>query len=127
MEVRENVLTTTAAIVLTMANSTPTFAQQTLEPGQPVVGHLHVVEANLEAQLNHDYNAGIIDPLELANMQRDLDAIKVKEESYRMRSHGMSSECAQRISDRLESFQDRLLAKVSEKGHVATATYVETR
>jgi hypothetical protein len=121
------ILNASAVISLIIGSTGTAFCQSSLEPGQPVVGGLHVVESNLDAQLTHDYNAGLIDPLELANMRRDLDAIKVKEEKYRMRTHGITDEDEQRISDLLTEFQGRLLAKVSEKGHVATATYVEMR
>lgn len=121
------ILNASAVISLIIGSTGTAFCQSSLEPGQPVVGGLHVVESNLDAQLTHDYNAGLIDPLELANMRRDLDAIKVREEKYRMRTHGMTDENEQKISDLLTDFQGRLLAKVSEKGHVATATYVEMR
>lgn len=115
------------AVLATSVTVGAVLAQSTNEPGQPVVGSLHVIEANLDAQLTHDYNAGLIDPLELANMRRDLDAIKVKEEKYRMQSDGLSSDDAQKIADKLTLFQERLLDKVGEKGRVATATYVEMR
>lgn len=125
MKSRNTLLTVTAAIVASFSINLPVSAQSSLEPNQPVVGNLHVVEANLEAQLKHDYNAGLIDPLELANMQRDLDVIKVKEEAFRMRKQGMTDEAEQKIADRLSEFQSRLLSKVADKGHVASATYVE--
>lgn len=124
---RSKFFTTLLGVSAVIAASSTALAQSTLEPGQPVVGKLHVVEANLEAQLSHDYDAGLIDPLELANMRRDLDAIKVKEEKYRMRKHGMSDEKQEKVADLLAEFQSRLLDKVSDKGHVATATYVEIR
>ncbi len=123
-KVTANVLSLAALLI---ASSGAAFSQSSLEPGQPVVGSLHVIESNLDRQLTHDYNAGLIDPLELANMRRDLDAIKVREEKYRMRTHGLSDENEQKIADLLTEFQSRLLDKVSEKGRVATATYVEIR
>lgn len=123
-KVTANVLSLAALLI---ASSGAAFSQSSLEPGQPVVGTLHVIESNLDSQLTHDYNAGLIDPLELANMRRDLDAIKVREEKYRMRTHGLSDENEQKIADLLTEFQSRLLNKVSDKGRVATATYVEIR
>jgi len=58
---------------------------------------------------------GLIDPFELANLTRDLDAIRVKEESYRMRKHGMSDGEFDRVARKLDAFQTDLDRRGAEK------------
>lgn len=121
-------ISTLAAVISLIAGFTaPARAQHSVEPGQPIVGGIHVREVMLENALTSNYLSGIIDPLELANMRRDLDGIKVKEESYRMRASGMTPTAEARIHDKLDLFESRLMQKVADKGRIATATYVEVR
>ncbi len=117
----------TALLTAISGLSLPAMAQHSIEPGQPIVGSIHVREAVLDSQLTNDFNAGLIDPLELANMRRDLDAIKCKEESYRMRSQGLTTSAEARIAARLDVFQDALMAKEAGKGAIASATYTIIR
>ena len=68
----KQIIALTALLTAISAVSLPAMAQHSIEPGQPIVGSIHVREAVLESQLTNDFNAGLINPLELANMRRDL-------------------------------------------------------
>ncbi|HEY9772218.1 MAG TPA: hypothetical protein V6C81_00255 [Planktothrix sp.] len=99
------------AVVITLATAgligLPANAQYSLRE-QPVVGSLHEMEASLTAQLNNDYNAGLIDPFQLSKMTRDLDAIRCREEAFRMRTKGMTPTDEMRIAGKLNMFQANL-------------------
>lgn len=105
--------------------ATPSFAQHSLLYEQPNVGDLHAKEAMLESKLTSAYNLGLIDPLELANMHRDLDAIRVKEDSYRMR--GFSSGGYDSIASRLARFEADLNGRCGEKSNVIAVPVIEYR
>ena len=103
------------------------MAEHSIQPGQPIVGSIHVREAVLESQLTNDFNAGLIDPLELPPCGEISDAIKCKEENYRMRSQGLTATAEAKIAARLDVFQDTLMAKEAGKGAIASATYTIVR
>jgi hypothetical protein len=103
----------------------PAFAQHSLLFEQPNVGDLHVKEAELESRLNIAYNNGLIDPLELANMHRDLDAIRVKEDMCRMK--GLTSGGYRDIKASLFRFQRDLDRRCGEKSNVVALPVVEIR
>jgi hypothetical protein len=106
----------TAALIAASSVAFPANAQYSVMKEQPAVGDLHVKEAQLEAEMASAYQLGLIDPMELANMRRDLDAIRVKEESYRMGSSGLTSGGSARIADRLGMFEGNLQRHCSDKG-----------
>lgn len=105
------ILGTSAASII-MAK--PAEAQYSIVGEQPAVGPLHLKEAQLLKQLNKDYQLGLIDPFELANMTRDLDAIRVREEAYRMGKQGMTVRAAEKISKKLAGFQADLDRRSSQ-------------
>lgn len=103
------------AIASTVCVTLPAQAQYSIVGEQPAVGGLHVKEAHLLAQLNRDYQLGLVDPFELANMTRDLDAIRVREEAFRMRKQGMTPRAMEKIAKDLASFQADLNNRTNEK------------
>lgn len=111
---------TMLAVAAVVSFTLPSRAQYALDE-QPVVGQLHAKEAQLEAQLNRDYQLGVIDPFELANLGRDLDAIRVKEESYRMSRKGMTAHAFGKIFNDLEAFQANLDNRANEKSVIGVA------
>jgi hypothetical protein len=117
MESRQFKLTAvTVALIAASCAAFPANAQYSVMKEQPAVGDLHAKEAQLEAELASAYKLGLIDPLELANMRRDLDAIRVKEESYRMSTSGLTSGGYAHIADRLALFEGNLQKHCSDKG-----------
>ncbi|HEY9714513.1 MAG TPA: hypothetical protein V6C72_13690 [Chroococcales cyanobacterium] len=116
----------TASLLGLCTISLPAFAQYSLFYEQPNVGALHVKEAELDTKLTRAYKLGLIDPLELANMRRDLDAIRVKEESYRMNNNGLTSGGAEHIADRLDQFEQRL-TNHSVKQNVIAVPVIEMK
>jgi len=113
-----------AALIAASFTAFPAQAQYSVMKEQPAIGELHAKEVQLEAKLINAYQLGLIDPMELANMRRDLDAIRVKEESYRMRPSGLTTGGYDRIADRLAWFESNLNAHCSDKGDVIVATPV---
>lgn len=124
MDTKMNTKTTLPSIALAVAAvaafALPSNAEYALDE-QPVVGSLHTMEAHLEKQLNRDYQMGVIDPYELANLGRDLDAIRVKEEKYRMSKKGMTPHAFGKIFNDLQSFQTNLENRTNEKSVIGVA------
>lgn len=108
-------LAVTAMLGTCVTFSLPAHAEYSVFNGQPIAGPLHIKEAQLQQQLNNDYQLGLIDPYELANMGRDLDGIRVKEEAYRMRTRGLTSGGYNRIALKLAQFQGRLNHHCADK------------
>lgn len=106
-----------AAVTMPAAN-----AEYSLDE-QPNVGVLHEKEAQLQAQLNRDYELGLIDPYELSNMTRDLDAIRCKEEAFRMSTHGMTMKSFNRIATKLAQFESNLYHH-SDKGNAVISSNI---
>jgi len=128
MVLKQNKLTALAVAVIAASSvAFPARAQYSVMKEQPAVGDLHAKEAQLEAEMASAYQLGLIDPLELANMRRDLDAIRVKEESYRMRPDGLTSGGYARIADRLTMFEANLQRHCSDKGVVVATPIIEYR
>src|SRR5581483_8308001 len=96
--------------------ATPAFAQSY---EQTSVGTLHAKEAILDGRLTSAYNTGLIDSFELANMRRDLDAIRVKEDAYRMSNNGLTSGGYERIANRLDDFEARLMRHGTKEAVIA--------
>jgi hypothetical protein len=112
----------TLAIGSCVVLTTPALAQYSIKGEQPAVGQLHQQEAQLQAQLDDSYVRGLIDSFELANLTRDLDAIRVKEEDFRMRAQGMSPKAFARVEKRLNAFQSNLNYRCAEKATISVAT-----
>jgi hypothetical protein len=92
----------------------PAQAQYSLNE-QPVVGPIHAEEARLQMQLNDSFQRGLIDSLELANLTRNLDAIRCHEEKFRMSTHGMTPKKQARIEKQLCAFSADLNKRCNEK------------
>jgi len=115
-----------AATAVHTSSAWPVIAQPDLGLGRSVAGETHIKEAGLEAQLTHNFHAGLLDPLELANMRRDLDAIRVKEEAYCMSKNGLEPGDEAKILAKLDAFQSRLDQRTAERRSVqASIIYVD--
>jgi hypothetical protein len=115
----------TLAISLTIiASGLPAFSQQQLSNNQPVTKVSTAVETRIQAKLKLDYSKGLIDSTQNASLQRDFDAILVKEDNYKSRgaSDGMSDKDSGKIVDELAAFEARLdkLAGVSTTAAAAS-------
>ena len=100
-----------------IASALPAFSQQQLSNNQPVTKVSTAVETRIQAKLKLDYSKGLIDSTQNASLQRDFDAILVKEDDYKSRgkADGMSDKDNGKIVDELAAFEARLdkLAGVS--------------
>jgi hypothetical protein len=103
------VLTVSLSLVAVATFTMPAAHAEYSMEDQPSVGVLHEKEAQLQAQLNRDYELGLIDPYELSNMSRDLDAIRCREEAFRMSTRGMTQRSFDRIATELAKFESNLL------------------
>jgi hypothetical protein len=108
MSVKQKVIPTLLAIIASAAFCLPSQAQYSITGEQPVVGSLHQQELHLKEQLNNSYAQGLIDPFELANRTRDLDAIRVHEDALRIRKQRMTANAMQKIVAQLNAFQSDL-------------------
>jgi len=122
MSVEQKTIPTLFAIIASAAFSLPSQAQYSITGEQPAVGNLHQQELHLLQQLNNSYAQGLIDPFELANRTRDLDAIRVHEEGLRMSKHGMNQKGMQKIAAQLNAFQSDLdyRCRLNATGSVAS-------
>lgn len=93
----------------------PAQARFDYDNWQPVKGQIHRQEDRLEKQLNKDYNKGLIDTNELAQLRRDLDGIKVQEDEFRMDHNGLGANDVKCIDKKLNQFQQDLNRAVADK------------
>ena len=84
----------------------PGLSQQELSNNQPVTKLSSAIETRLQAKLKLDYSKGLIDATQLAQMQRDFDAILVHEDDFK--SRGMTSGGRAKIDEQLAQFEARL-------------------
>lgn len=73
----------TPIIAATFIIAVPAMAQVPFTC-QKEVGLVHQKEACLAGQVQRAFNKGLIDPFELAQMQRDLDGIRTEDDYYRI-------------------------------------------
>ncbi|MDZ4836732.1 MAG: hypothetical protein SGJ27_23375 [Candidatus Melainabacteria bacterium] len=113
--------TNKTAISLTVAFGTvlicvlPAQARFDYDNWQPVQGRIHQQENRLEQRLNKDYNRGMIDSNELAQMRRDLDGIKTQEDEFRVDHNGLGQHDVCCLKAKLnESQQDLNRAEVDK-------------
>jgi hypothetical protein len=92
-------------LVLMLALSLPSLAQEEITSNQPVVGDLNAREVKLQAKLKDNFNAGLIDSDELAKFQRDFDGICVEEDDFKSRGNGMTDSARKSIMKRLDLFE----------------------
>jgi hypothetical protein len=85
--------------------SAPGFAQDQIKDNQPIVGALHKKEAKIQAKLQADYRAGLIDSTELAKLQRDFDGICVEEDRLKTKGEGMTDAGRTLIMAKLDEFE----------------------
>lgn len=101
--------------------SAPAFAQSAINNNQPIRGELHTRAANMQNMLKASYEAGNLTSTELAEMQRDLDGILVKEDRYNTSSTGMTDSGAESISKALDLFEGKLSRHATKTGKVSDA------
>lgn len=111
----------TAITSLTLAFGTffivgmPAQARFDYDNWQPVKGQIHRQENKLEEKLNRDYDRGIIDCMELAQMRRDLDGIKVQEDEFRVDHNGLGKHDVCCLKSKLNEFQQDLNRAEADK------------
>ena len=98
-----------SSLIATLAFTAPTFAQSQIDNNQPVQGSLHSREVDLQNKLNASYSAGMISSTQLAEMQRDLDGILVKEERQRTKAGGLTDSNFDSISKALDCFEGKIV------------------
>jgi hypothetical protein len=82
------------------------LSQDELSNNQPLTKKSTEEEARIQAKLKLDFTQGLIDSTQLASMQRDFDAILVKEDDYKAR--GMTDKRKKIIADLLQNFEATL-------------------
>jgi len=99
----------------------PAQARFDYDNWQPVKGQIHTQEDRLEKAINKDYNKGMIDSLELAQLRRDLDGIKAQEDEFRMDHEGLGVKDVKCIKAKLNQFQQDLNREVADKCDMCAA------
>ena len=87
-------------------NVLPSGAQEQLSNNQPLTKQSTEEEARIQAKLKLDFTHGLIDSTQLATMQRDFDAILVREDDYK--SRGMTDKRKRIIENQLRAFEANL-------------------
>lgn len=98
-----------SSLIATLAITAPVFAQSQIDNNQPVQGSLHSREVEIQNKLNASYAAGTISSTELAEYQRDLDGILVKEERQRTKAGGITDSNFESISKALDCFEGKVI------------------
>lgn len=93
----------------------PAQARFDYDNWQPVKGQIHRQEDRLEKQLNGAYDKGMIDTMELAQMRRDLDGIKVQEDEFRVDHNGLGQKDVCCLKHKLNQFQQDLNRAEADK------------
>jgi len=101
--------------------SAPAFAQSAINNNQPIRGELHTRAANVQNMLKASYEAGNLTSTELAEMQRDLDGILVKEDRLNTSSTGLTDSGAESISKALDLFEGKLARHANKTGKISDA------
>lgn len=96
------------ATLVTLALTVPAFAQSQIDNNQPVQGTLHSREISIQNKLNASYAAGVISSTQLAELQRDLDGILIKEDRQREKAGGQTDSNFDSISKALDGFEGKL-------------------
>ena len=108
------------SLIATLALTAPVFAQSQIDNNQPVQGSLHSREIDLQNKLNASYSAGVISSTELAEMQRDLDGILVKETRQRTKAGGITDSNFDSISKELDTFEGKLVTHTRKVAATST-------
>jgi hypothetical protein len=104
-----------STVIATLTVTAPAFAQSQIDNNQPVQGSLHSREVKIQNELNTSYAAGLISSTELAEMQRDLDGILVKEDRQRTKADGSVNSNFDKIAKSLDCFEGKILGYNSKK------------
>ncbi|HEY9712743.1 MAG TPA: hypothetical protein V6C72_04700 [Chroococcales cyanobacterium] len=105
-----NIMTEKVALLAfcTSLIALPAFATYPNET-QPALGSIKAQELNLDKRLTADFNKGLIDSMELAQMRRDLDGIRNHEEYQRTdRLGGLPTGAEKNTIKKLRMFSARL-------------------
>ncbi|MBS1954286.1 MAG: hypothetical protein JST89_08870 [Cyanobacteria bacterium SZAS-4] len=113
-----------SSLIATLAFTAPAFAQSQIDNNQPVQGSLHSREVDLQNKLNASYAAGMISSTELAEMQRDLDGILVKEERQRTKAGGITDSNFDSISKALDCFEGKIVGHNRKVAATSTSNSV---
>src|ERR1700733_9653184 len=104
-----------STVIATLTVTAPAFAQSQIDNNQPVQGSLHSREVKIQNELNTSYAAGLISSTELAEMQRDLDGILVKEDRQRTKADGSVNSNFDKIAKSLDCFEGKILGYHSKR------------
>ena len=106
-------------------NSIPGLTQDEISNNQPMSKRSSAQEVRIQAKLKLDFKKGLIDSSQLAELQRDFDAILVHEDELKMRSSSASSKDT--IKVQLQAFEQRLdkAAGVKTTAQAANSTGVK--
>ena len=96
-----------AALALAAVSFAPCLAQDEVNNNQPVTGPLNKAEARIQAKLTQDYNKGLINDNQLAQLQRDFDGI-FDHENVLQGGKGMNEAGKKTIQKQLTDFEARL-------------------
>lgn len=108
-------------LLAALSLSAPAFAQSAINNNQPIRGELHTRAANVQNMLKASYEAGNLTSTELAEMQRDLDGILVKEDRLNTSSTGLTDSGAESISKALDLFEGKLARHANKTGKISDA------
>lgn len=106
----------TIAVGAVLSIGMPAQARYDFWNNQPQPGAIHQKENRIEARLQRDYNRGMIDSNEFAQMQRDLDGITVQEDEFRVDHNGLGANDQKCIQSKLNQFQQDLSRAEADKG-----------
>jgi hypothetical protein len=109
-------LSITLALGTVFVCGTPAFASYDFWNWQPQKGAIHQKENKLEARLQRDYNRGLIDSNEYAQLVRDLDGITVQEDEFRVDHNGLGANDVKCMKAKLSRFQQNLNRAEGDKG-----------
>ena len=104
------------AFVLTVAFAGTSFAQNSAQNNQPVVGTVHERESSIQKKMQQYYKGGLIDSAELARFQRDFDGICVKEDRDRMTAPGLTNDAKSATLKKLDMFEKDLDTHANKSG-----------
>lgn len=109
------IISTTFAVATVFSIGMPAQARYDFWNNQPQPGAIHQKENRIEARLQRDYNRGLIDSNEFAQMQRDLDGITVQEDEFRVDHEGLGPNDQKCVQAKLNRFQENLSRAEGDK------------
>lgn len=116
--VRKGMMLAAAVALVCSSLSQPAKAQFSWTYWQITTDPVHCEENALERRMIEGYLGGALDPIELAELRRDLDGVKDREEVYRM-SQGLDCKEQKRLLYALNDLKCILEAHMGDKKMLA--------